>query len=166
MLRQVALLPPQGVRLTLIGREPHTPYSGMLPGLIRRDYGFDEAHIDLAKLAAASGARLILAEADGIDLAGRTVALAGRPALAFDTLSLDVGGLPAMPADGGTAVKPIGQFLERLEHLEATLAQGARIAIVGAGPAGTELALALARRFGGRMRIALIGAGTEPLAGA
>ena len=166
VLRRFALRPSPGVRLTLIGREPHTPYSGMLPGLIRRDYGFDEAHIDLAPLAAASGARLILAEADGIDLAGRTVSLIGRPPLAFDTLSLNVGGVPAMPADGGTAVKPIGQFLERLEHLEATLPQGARIAIVGAGPAGTELALALARRLGTRARIALIAGGPEPLADA
>ncbi|MEO8713605.1 MAG: selenide, water dikinase SelD [Acetobacteraceae bacterium] len=164
VLRQFAHRPPPGVRLTLIGREPHTPYSGMLPGLIRGDYGFDEAHIDLAKLAAASGARLILAEADGIDLEARTVSMLGRPPIAFDLLSLDIGGVPAMPAGGGTAVKPIGQFLERLEHLEATLAPGARIAVVGAGPAGTELALALARRLGARARIALIAGGAEPLA--
>ncbi|MGA9868674.1 MAG: FAD-dependent oxidoreductase, partial [Acetobacteraceae bacterium] len=162
VLRRFALRPLPGVRLTLIGREPHTPYSGMLPGLIRGDYGFDQAHIDLAKLAAASSARLVLAEADGIDLGARTVSLVGRPAIAFDTLSINVGGLPAMSADGGTPVKPIGRFLARLEHLEATLTPGARIAIVGAGPAGTELALALARRFGARASIGLIAGGPEP----
>lgn len=162
VLRRFALRPERGVRLTLIGREPHTPYSGMLPGLVRGDYGFDEAHIDLAPLAAAAGARLILAEADGIDLAGRTVALAGRPAMPFDILSLDVGGVPRMPPGAGTPVKPIGQFLDRLTALEAELPEGARIAVVGAGPAGTELALALARRFAGRARIALIAA-SEPL---
>jgi selenide, water dikinase len=90
------------------------------------------------------------------------VALAGRPAMPFDILSVDVGGLPRMPAGAGVPVKPIGQFLDRLTALEAELAPGARIAVVGAGPAGTELALALARRFGGRARIALIAA-AEPL---
>jgi len=41
VLRRFAMHPARGVRLTLIAREPHTPYSGMLPGLIRREYDFD-----------------------------------------------------------------------------------------------------------------------------
>lgn len=60
VLRAFAMKPEPGVRLTLIGREPATPYSGMLPGLIRGDWSFDDAHIDLAPIAAAAGARLIL----------------------------------------------------------------------------------------------------------
>ena len=54
VLRRFALRPEPGVRLTLIGREPETPYTGMLPGLIRGDYTFEQAHIDLAPLAAAA----------------------------------------------------------------------------------------------------------------
>ena len=38
VLRRAAMRPMRGVRLTLIAREPHAPYSGMLPGLIRGDY--------------------------------------------------------------------------------------------------------------------------------
>ena len=38
VLRRFAMRPEPGVRLTLIGREPETPYTGMLPGLIRGDY--------------------------------------------------------------------------------------------------------------------------------
>ncbi len=163
VLRRFALHPARGVRLTLVGREPHTPYSGMLPGLLRGEYGFDEAHIDLAPLAAASGARLILAEAVSLDLVARTVALTGRPPVPFDVLSLDVGGLPRMPGAAGTPVKPIGRFLDRLATLEAALPQGARVAVVGAGPAGTELALALARRCGSRARVTLVCAAHEPL---
>ena len=63
VLRRFAMKPEPGVRLTLVGREPETPYSGMLPGLIRGDYTTDQAHIDLAPLAAAAGARLIIGEA-------------------------------------------------------------------------------------------------------
>src|SRR5690242_6904952 len=162
VLRRFARSPAPGVRLTLIAREPHTPYSGMLPGLIRGDYGFDAAHIDTAPLAAAAGARLVMAEATGLDLAARSVAVRGRPEVAFDLLSIDVGGIPVMARDGGTPVKPIGRFLDRLADLQAGLTPGARVAVVGGGAAGTELALALTRRLPG-VRIALVCATPEPL---
>ena len=163
VLRRFAMRPEPGLRVTLIGREPETPYSGMLPGLIRRDYRFEQAHIDLAPLAAASGARLIVDEAVRLDLQARAVALAGRPELPFDLLSVDVGGEPAMPEGAGVPVKPIGRFLVRLEALEAHLRPGARIAIVGAGAAGTELALALARRLGDHARITLVCSEADPI---
>src|SRR5436305_1518038 len=121
VLRRFAVRPEPGVRLTLIGREPETPCTGMLPGLIRGEYAFDEAHIDLAPLAAGAGARLILARAMDIDLAGRRVAVDSRPAVPFDLLSIDVGGVSAMPAASGIPVKPIDQFLAQLSALEREL---------------------------------------------
>ena len=165
VLRRVAMKPMRGVRLTLIAREPHAPYSGMLPGLIRGDYAFDAAHIDCAPLATAAGARLLIAEAMSIDLDGRVVRVAGRPDVAFDFLSVDVGGRLEVPA-GALAVKPIGRFLEQLAELEARLADGVRVAVVGGGAGGTELALALAHRFGRRVRISLVNADAEPVASA
>ncbi len=164
VLRRFAMRPEAGVRLTLIGREPETPYTGMLPGLIRGEYTFDEAHIDLAPLAAGAGARLILAEATDIDLAARRVAVTGRPDVPFDLLSIDVGGEPTVSPGAGVAVKPIGRFLARLSALEAELQHGARIAVVGGGVGGTELALALARRYRERARIVLVCDTAEPLA--
>lgn len=166
VLRRFAMRPEPGVRLTLIGREPETPYTGMLPGLIRSDYTHHEAHIDLAPLAAMANARLILAEATAIDPDGRAVIIPHRPDIGFDLLSIDVGGLPAMPGQSGIPVKPIGGFLDRLHRLEAELPVGARIAIVGGGPGGVELALALAVRFAGQLRLVLISATAEPLAAA
>ena len=79
VLRNFAMRPEAGVRLTLIGREPETPYSGMLPGLIRGDYSFRQVHVDLAPIAAAGGARLIIAEATAIDLDARYVTIPDRP---------------------------------------------------------------------------------------
>ena len=166
VLRAFAMRPQPRLRLTLIGREAHTPYSGMLPGLIRGDYTFDQAHIDLAPLASACGARLILAEAQAIDLGGRSVAVGGRPPVPFDVLSIDVGGEPAMPEQGGIPVKPIGQFLSRLDALVPALRPDRRVLIVGGGPAGVELALALARRFAGQARFALVTSDAEPISGA
>ena len=161
VLRRFAMKPEPGVRLTLVGREPETPYSGMLPGLIRGEYTSDQAHIDLAPLAAAAGARLILAEATGIDLTARTVRVVGRPDIPFDLLSLDIGGIPAMPDDAGIPVKPIGRFLDHLRALETTVPPDSRIAVIGGGPAGVELALALTHRFRGAPRIVLVSATPE-----
>ena len=166
VLRRFAMRREPGVRLTLIGREPETPYTGMLPGLIRGDYTFGQVHIDLAPLAASAGARLILAEATAIDLAERRLTVMDRPDVPFDLLSIDIGGEPAMPAGAGLPVKPIGQFLARLSALEAALQPGARIAVVGGGPGGTELALALALRYRERARIVLVCDTAEPLEGA
>jgi selenide, water dikinase len=164
VLRRFAMRPEPGVRLTLISREPETPYSGMLPGLIRGDYTHQEAHIDLAPLAALANARLVLAEATAFDPDEQTITIPGRPRIDFDLLSVDVGGIPVAPPGAGIGVKPIGGFLERLNRLEAGLPAGGRIAIVGGGPGGVELALALAGRFAGRLRLVLVSATAEPLA--
>ena len=163
VLRRAAMRPIPGVRITLIAREANTPYSGMLPGLLRGEVDRDTAHIDCARLAAAAGARLVVAGADSIDLAGRRIGFADRPAIGFDLLSINIGGLPVMPDNGGIPVKPIGQFIARLAQMEADLPAGARIAVVGAGAAGVELVLALAARFAGRYRLALVGRDAEPL---
>ncbi|MGE5202471.1 MAG: bifunctional NADH dehydrogenase FAD-containing subunit/selenide, water dikinase SelD, partial [Acidobacteriota bacterium] len=107
-----------GVRLTLVARELETPYSGMLPGIVAGLYEPREAHIDLLRLAAATGTRLIHAEAVGLDRAARRVELVGRPPIAYDILSLDIGIAPALGSMAGAkehaiAVKPIGSFLEK-----------------------------------------------------
>ena len=163
VLRRFALKPEPGVRLTVIGREPETPYSGMLPGVLRGDYAAVEAHIDLAPLAAAAGARLIMGAAVSIQRDAKTVSVPGRPDIAYDLLSLNTGGEPASPADGGIAVKPIGRFLSQLRALEETLTDHQRIVVAGGGPAGVELAIALAIRFRGRFRIALVSGTAKPL---
>ena len=79
VLRRFGMRPLEGVRLTLITRELHTPYSGMLPGLIAGRYAFDEAHIDTGPLARFAAARLYPDEVVGLDLARRHVLCRHRP---------------------------------------------------------------------------------------
>ena len=151
VLRRFGMRPEPGVRLTLVARDVHTPYSGMLPGHVAGHYGFDESHIDLRPLARFAGARLIHTEASGLDLADQRVSCTGRPPVAFDLLSLDIGSRPGTGEVPGAdehaiPVKPIDGWLAQWEEVKArVLAAGGdyRIHVVGAGAGGVELALAV-----------------------
>jgi selenide,water dikinase len=155
VLRRFGMKPLPGVRFTLIARERHTPYSGMLPGLVAGLYGFDDAHIDTGPLARFAGARLYDDEAVGLDPANKRVICRDRPPVPFDLLSLDIGSTPNTGLTPGAAehaipVKPIGAFLPRLEALLARVRKRngrARIVLVGAGAGGVELLLALEQRL-------------------
>jgi NADH dehydrogenase FAD-containing subunit len=168
VLRRSALRPQRGVRLTLVTPQPETPGAGQLPALIRGDSAASDTSIDLAALAVAAGARLILAEPVGLDLPERMLELAGRPALSFDLLSVDLGGESAMPdrRDACIPINPPGRFLALLPALEAALADDARVAVIGDALATVELTLALARRFRGRLRLVLVTETPEPVAAA
>jgi selenide, water dikinase len=155
VLRAFAIRPEPGVRLTLIARELATLYSAMLPGVVAGFYTPEEAHIDLMRLAAATGARLIHAEAVGLDRAHKRVLLADRPPLPYDVVSIDVGITPALTPIAGAgehaiAVKPIGRFMSKFEALLARCRSSdgpRRIGAIGGGASGVELLLAVRARL-------------------
>jgi selenide, water dikinase len=80
VLRRFGMRPLPGLRLTLVTRDIHTPYSGMLPGYIAGHYDFDECHIDLGPLARFAGARLYHGEVERLDPGKRRMLqVGGRP---------------------------------------------------------------------------------------
>ena len=151
VLKRFGMRPLPGVRVTLIARDVHTPYSGMLPGFVAGHYTFDDVHIDLGRLARFAGARLLRQPAVGLDLGRREVQCERRPPVPYDLVSINVGSTPAFDGVPGAEaavipVKPIGRFVERWERLRARVLSAAapvRVGIVGAGAGGVELLLAV-----------------------
>ncbi|QFS82612.1 Selenide, water dikinase [Roseivivax sp. THAF40] len=148
VLRKWGMDPLPGARLTLIDPTPVTAYSGMLPGFVAGHFTREELDIDLVKLARFAGARLILGPVTGIDPARKLIEVPGRPPVAYDVCSLDVGITSAMPdlpgfSEHAVPAKPLGPFADRwTAFLDGT--GPARVAVIGGGVAGCELAMAMA----------------------
>ncbi len=145
-LRMLAMNPVTGLRITLVSLSSHTPYSGMLPGLIAGHYRFEDTHIDLARLCQWAGARFIAAEVISVDPLQRRLILRDRPPLAYDILSLDTGSEPELDSVPGARehavpVKPVHQFWQRWQEYGT---DNGHVVVVGGGAGGVEIALAMA----------------------
>src|SRR5436309_4313347 len=154
VLKSFGMRPVPGVRVTLVAREVETPYSGMLPGYVAGHYTFDECHIDLGRLARFAGARLIRDEAIGLDRKGNSVLCRAHPPIRWDLVSIDIGSAPRTDdvpgaAEHTIAVKPIARFAARWEALLARAPNlpKLRLAVVGGGAGGVELALSAHHRL-------------------
>ena len=136
-LRAFAARRPEG-EITVVSPQAAVLYSGMLPGVAAGHYRPDECMIDFARLARAAGASFIAEPAIGLDAAARTLRLGSGKSLTYDLLSLNVGSEVAAPP-GMLTVKPFAAFLDAVRHAP-------RVAVVGAGAAGVEIAMALRHR--------------------
>jgi selenide, water dikinase len=145
-----------GVAVTLVSESGQIPYSAMVTGHIAGDYARDEITIDLVRLCASVGVRLVAERVQSIDPAQRRVHFAGRAPVSYDVLSLGVGSLPAcstevVEAPTALAMRPMGPFLQKLANLETSLSGKPRpfqFVVVGGGASGCELALAIHKRLG------------------
>ncbi|OMH38197.1 selenide, water dikinase SelD [Motiliproteus sp. MSK22-1] len=155
VLKKLGMKPVPGLRITLITRDIHTPYSGMLPGFVAGHYDYDDCHIDLGPLARFAGARLYHSEVQGLDTANNQVFAKGRPSIGYDLLSINTGSRPNSIDIPGVdefalAAKPIDQFLNKWEALveRVRASEGEfRIVVVGGGAGGVELALSTQHRL-------------------
>ncbi len=155
VLRAFGMAPPPATQLTLICNVVHTPYSGMLPGLIAGHYRFEDTHIDLAALASFASSAFVNDTVVGLDPDAKQVYRADGMPIAYDVLSINIGSAPNTndvpgAADHTIPVKPISQFLSYWEALQARIAgndKSCQIAVVGGGAGGVELLLALQYRL-------------------
>ncbi len=150
VLKKFGMSPIEGLQITLITRDVHTPYSGMLPGYIAGHYSYDESHIDLRPLARFAGARLIHAPATALKPEEKLIICGDRPPINYDVLSINTGSTPSHIEVPGSkqyalAVKPINEFLLGWEKLMQNALQSNgefKVVVVGSGAGGVEVALA------------------------
>ncbi len=176
VLRRWMMAPEPDVHLTLVVDQHEAVYSGMVPGLVAGDYAPGDLTIDVLPLARRAGARCICARVVGVDPVARRLELEGRPSISYDVASFDVGStvraseVPGL-AEHGVATRPIARFVK---EIEARLSQQAvsapdaalRVAVVGAGPAGVELAFcveARLRSLGRRAEVTVVASSAEIL---
>lgn len=149
VLNALARNPLRDVEVTLVTPTPEQAYSGMLPGWIAGHYTRPEIEIGLASLARRASVTLLRGCIGAVDTRRRCVAVPDRQPLEYDVLSLDIGSeidtsWVETLGDRLLPLRPIAGFLERWPGVLASARDrpGFRLAVVGAGAAGIEVALA------------------------
>ncbi|MBB1077488.1 FAD-dependent oxidoreductase [Rhodoferax sp. 4810] len=171
MLSTLAAQPLAGVQITLVAPYPRQLYSGMVPGFVAGHYALEQCVINLAPLLANSGVQWQQRSAVGLDANARTLTLDDGSSLRYDVLSINTGAVQdrqkieqMMPGARQHAlfVRPIEAFGALWPQVVA-LADNKplRVAVIGGGAAGIELACAVAHRLAGSS-VTLV-AGDAPL---
>ena len=142
--------------LVLVSETPSHTYSGMVPGVIAGHYEPAQAQINLAHLAREAGAQFLAGRVQRLDLDAKRVVLEDGGALDYDVLSLNLGSTPRDLRPDALPVKPFEAFIARWRKL-LDASKPPRIAVVGAGAGGVELAMAmmyaLSHRSGGNVEL-------------
>lgn len=151
LLRRWGMNPVPGARLTLINPAATAPYTGMLPGFVAGHYTREALEIDLVRLARYAGARMVFGYVTGIDRDAKRLSVEGRPDVAYDIASLDIGitsDMPEIPGftDHAIAAKPLGPFAARWQAFVENEHKGP-VTVIGGGVGGVELALAINHRL-------------------
>jgi NADH dehydrogenase FAD-containing subunit len=160
--------------LALITPFPCATYSGMFPGTLAGLYTPADMEIDLYRLTKAAGVDLIVDEAIAVDSARKEVKFHERPSITYDVASIGVGSVPRQMETlkthpGFVPIKPMFTALQRLDSATQNFAsRPVRVAVIGGGAAGVELALCAEHRIrksGGLPELTLIDANSQILGG-
>jgi pyridine nucleotide-disulfide oxidoreductase family protein len=150
VLKQFEVGIPNGWRVQLLSPPQYQAYSGMLPGWISGHYALGDFQIDLQQRCERACVEFIIDTAVGIDADLRFVTLPSGLQLEYDLLSIDIGGKSEVSSfvrsgDQLIPIRPLDEFIQKWIGIIRELERGKslRIAIVGGGAAGVELALAM-----------------------
>ena len=143
------------LQVTLVNPGPVHTYSGMVPGVIAGHYAPADAQVDLSQIAARAGVELAQDTVRSIDPGAKEVGLAGGQSLRYDILSINLGSVPAGAGEAAIAVKPFDGFFARWRELLEKGSMSPCIAVIGAGAAGVELAMAMKFALAGRGKVVL-----------
>jgi selenide,water dikinase len=148
VLLQLRASLPQDLEVKLVTPQPVHTYSGMVPGVLAGHYRVADAQIDLARLAASAGVELVLGSVTTFDADAKCIWLEDGGSIAYDIASLNTGSLPSTQVPGSAehalGIKPFETFMQQWE---ARALSARRIAVVGAGAGGVEIAMAIRYRL-------------------
>lgn len=160
--------------LTLISPFPYATYSGMLPGTLAGYYSPADMEIDLYQLTKFAGVNLIIDEAVSLDATEKEVRFRERPTMNFNLVSIGVGSVPRQMErlkthPGFVPIKPMFTALQRLDSaIHQQAGDPVRIAIIGGGAAGLEVAMCVehrVRQARGSVHVTLVDAHSRILGG-
>jgi len=143
------------LEVVLVSADAVHTYSGMVPGVVAGHYAAAEAQIDLARLARDAGARFVQGRVLRLDPDAKHAVLESGERLGYKVLSLNLGSAPAGLAAGAIPAKPFEAFFARWRELLEQRERAPRIAVVGAGAGGVELAMAMKFALAGRGEVVL-----------
>lgn len=154
MLAEQALT---GVNVTLVAPHPRLLYSGMVPGFVAGHYALEDCVIPLAPVLADRNVQWLQRRAVGLDAATRALTLDDGRTLNYDVLSVNSAPVQdrqriekAIPgaAEHALFVHPIEMFGTLWPKVvELAQSRALRVAVIGGGAVGIELACAIAHRF-------------------
>lgn len=157
--------------ITLIDRQDHFVFSPLLYELITEEMQAWEVAPRYGELLRDTPLRFVQTQVTGVDIADKRVLCAEQTAIAYDYLVIAAGGTSKIPEIDGVqtyaipfkTLKDALRLKEKLRLLEQSTAEKIRVAIVGGGYSGVELACKLADRLGDLGRLRIIDRGTEIL---
>lgn len=157
-------------QIYLVDRNDHFLFSPLLYELVTGELQSWEIAPPYSELLANTGVRFIQSAVNQIDISQQQVTLPDQT-ISYDRLVLALGGETPLHQVPGSAeyalpfrtVQDAYRLEDRLRALEASSNPKIRVAVVGAGPSGVELACKLADRLGDRSRIRLIERNTQIL---
>lgn len=157
VLSTLATQPLAGVQITLVAPYPRQLYSGMVPGFVAGHYTLEDCVIPLEPLLKNTGIRWLARSATALDAEANTVTLDDGTVLPYDWLSVNTGPVQnrllleqTLPGarEHGLFVRPIEAFGALWPQVVELAQQRAlRVAVIGAGAAGLELAMAMAYKL-------------------
>lgn len=140
-----------GIDVTLVSANSAQVYSGMLPGHLAGHYRLEECSIPLDPVCETARADFVRARVARLDLEQRIAVTEAGGVLPFDIVSIDIGSGPDHATVPGLkhalSVRPMDQLVSAWHALEQRFAGTPlpqTLVVIGGGPAGTELAAAMA----------------------
>lgn len=155
-IRNLAQKLPATAEVVLVHTEPQVFYEPSFYSVLSQNMPVHSGFVDLRNLCTLMGVTFIQAEVDGLQLEDKMVRLKNRAGLQYDYLSLNGLELPdTLDAEGSQQaivhVKDFSYFFKKLkethEYLIKKRPTQLRVAVIGGGSVGVQVAQQCAARF-------------------